>query len=634
MNFKKLNIFLLAKSNQSNNLSLAKMLNLPGLNFVLKPIAHGVILFGMIGLLSCNSHVSNSIRLNNATVDAATISPTIEIENKNHSTGLATIEFDQIDEPTLITETPNPFIPLKVNADDCEYGGKIKSIQAIDQYSVRFEFCSPEVAFLSKIAFPAFSIQSADWLEKVQQKGDYEELLEKPIGTGPYQLEEWQKGSYISLVAFEDYWSEGEPHARELIINWERDPSQRLLAMQSGVVDGIDNPNFADFHLITDDSNLELFIRPAMNVSYIGINNQVSPFDDQKVRQAIAMGLDRQKMIEKTFPEGYEVASYFAPCSIPMACGGEDWYAFDPDQGRQLLEEAGYPNGFQTEIFYRDVLRGYLPQPDIVAEEIQEQLWENLRINARIRKLDPISFIEKVDSGLLEGLYLLGWGADYPEISNFLNPHFGEEVTQLFGHKNIELTRLLSQAMQVSSNDTRHELYGIANDIIRKIVPMIPISHGGWSSSDSLAVAYDQGVENGAVNPFGFEIFSKTGISGQEVFHWMQTEEPLSLYCPNETDIDSLRVCFQIYETLYSFANNSVNPVPKLAEICKPEENYLVWICELREDVLFHDDTSLDANDVVLSFLLQWDYAHPLHARESTSHEYFGKFWLGFINAE
>jgi len=193
---------------------------------------------------------------------------------------------------------------------------------------------------------------------------------------------------------------------------------------------------------------------------------------------------------------------------------------------------------------------------------------------------------------------------------------------------------LLSQAMQVSSNDTRCELYGIANDIIKQTIPMIPISHGGWSSSDSLAVAYHKKVENDPVDPFGFESFAKTKISGKNVFHWMQTEEPLSLYCPDETDIDSLRVCSQIYETLYSFENNLTNPVPRLAKICEPEENYLVWNCELREGVLFHDNTPLDANDIVLSFSLQWDYAHPLHNQESTSYEYFGKLWQGFLNEE
>ncbi len=66
-----------------------------------------------------------------------------------------------------------------------------------------------------------------------------------------------------------------------------------------------------------------------------------------------------------TLSAGSEVATHFTPCSIPNGCVGEAWHAFNPEEGRKLLAEVGFPDGFKTKIYYRDVVRGYLPQPGL-----------------------------------------------------------------------------------------------------------------------------------------------------------------------------------------------------------------------------------------------------------------------------
>src|SRR5690606_21468916 len=98
-----------------------------------------------------------------------------------------------------------------------------------------------------------------------------------------------------------------------------------------------------DLETVENDPNLELIPDPNPNIFYLGMTNTFEPFDNLQVRQAIAMGIDRQRIVDNFYPPGSEVPGYFVPCSITNACEGEPWYDFDPEAARELLAEAGYP---------------------------------------------------------------------------------------------------------------------------------------------------------------------------------------------------------------------------------------------------------------------------------------------------
>jgi ABC-type transport system substrate-binding protein len=335
------------------------------------------------------------------------------------------------------------------------------------------------------------------------------------------------------------------------------------------------------------------------------------------------MGIDRQRIIDTFYPEGSAVPTHFTPCIIENACEGDPWYDFDPEAARALLAEAGYPDGFDTTIKLRDVFRVYLPEPTVVAEDIRAQLAENLGINATIEVMESGAFLEENATGDQQGIHLLGWGADYPHVTNFLDFHFGGVNVQ-FGDPFQDVVDVLAEGSQTVDPAAAQPIYEEANNLIRQHVPMVPIA---WGAAADAALAT---VENALTPPVGAPQFA-TMSPGDDDLVFVQNAEPISLFCADETDGESLSACEQVLEGLYGYDLEG-QPVPKLANECTPDEAGLVWTCSLREGVTFHDGSAFDANDVVASWSVGLDAANPLHVGNTGVFEYFAYLWGSLIN--
>jgi len=515
--------------------------------------------------------------------------------------------------------------PLSVAADNCDYGGKVKSIEAVDEFTVKFEMCKPDPAFPAKAAFTPFGIYPREWLDTYANEAGQETLLSKPVGTGPFYLDNWARGESITFKAYEGYWGDKAPYDT-LVFRWATEGAQRLLELQSGTVDQITNLSPDDYDTVKGDSNLNFIPIANPNVLYLAMTNTFTPFDDVKVRQAIAMGIDRQRIVEHFYAEGSVVPSHFTPCSLPNGCVGDPWYDFDATAAKALLAEAGYPDGFETTIYYRDVFRGYLPEPGLVAVEFQTQLRDNLGIDAEVIVMESGQFIDESTQGNLDGLYLLGWGADFPHVVNFLDFHFSAANPQ-YGDPHPEIYEVLETASQIGDPSKAEALYIEANNAIRELVPMVPIANGAAASAALV------GVENAHFRPFGAPLFARVD-PGKDTFVFMQNAEPISLFCQDETDGESLAPCQQIVETLLGYAIDSGNVVPELATGCTANDDATVWTCALREGVTFHDGSKMDANDVVASWAAGIDAANANHIGNTGAFEYYAYLFDGLMNLE
>ena len=163
-----------------------------------------------------------------------------------------------------------------------EYTGNLAKLEAPDPYTVVMTLCNPDVAIPAKVAFASLGINSSDQLT------DTDGLINNPIGTGPYTLGTWDHGSQIVLNANPNYWGTAAltPTA---VFQWNSESSQRLVSLQSGAADAIDNLGPNDYAAVEGDSSLALVERSPLNVAYLGFNVDTPPFDKPEVREAIAL---------------------------------------------------------------------------------------------------------------------------------------------------------------------------------------------------------------------------------------------------------------------------------------------------------------------------------------------------------
>jgi ABC-type transport system substrate-binding protein len=511
-------------------------------------------------------------------------------------------------------------------AENCDYGGEFLSIEAVDEMTVKFTLCFPDPAFPSKVAFVPLAIQSSEHLEATGGGGD---LLNTPVGTGAYRLENWDLGNEIVLSRFDEYWGEPaiEPTA---IYRWNAEATARLLELQAGNADAINNPAPGDIEVVMNDPNLLFVERVAATIFYVGMNRNIPPFDNQMVRQAVVYATDRQRIVDNFFPAGSTAATDFIPPIIFGHTPEVEPFPFDQEMAEQLLDEAGFPRGddgvrFSTTISYRDVVRPYLPTPGIIAADIQAQLAE-VGIAVEVVQIESGAFIDATVTNGSEPMFLLGWTMDYPDATNFFDTHFGAGAGAQFGDKFPEITEAIAAGGRLADPDERYPHYVEVNTLLRDLAPMVPVGHAGSG------MAYQADILNPHAVAVGQETMAILEDPDDDNIIYIQNAEPISLFCADESDGESFAVCEQIFEALLGYAVPGGEVIPKLAESYEVNDELTEWTFHLREGVLFHDGSTLDANDVVLTYAALWDAEHPLHTGRTATYTYFTSFFTSFLN--
>jgi len=355
-------------------------------------------------------------------------------------------------------------------------GHVISEVVATGDYTVEFRLNFPQGPFLSNVAMAAFGIASPT---AVEQWG--EAFGEHPVGTGAFVFGEWVRNDKVVLNKNPEYYQEGLPKLEQLIFKSIPDNSARFIALQSGEIDLMDGANPNDVTTAEANADLNVWLRPSMNVGYLAFNTQKEPFDDPKVRQALNMAVDKQGLIDAFYNGLAEPAKNPLP---PQLWGYNDDivdYEYDLEKAKALLAEAGYPDGFETEFWYMPVPRPYIPQGKKIAEAMQAD-FAKIGVTTTLRTEEWGTYLDLTGKGE-HTMAFLGWTGDNGDPDNFIYVLLDQDNARIPDagniafYKNDELHDILIEAQQASDIAVRTALYEEAQVIIHEDAPWIPLVH-------------------------------------------------------------------------------------------------------------------------------------------------------------
>lgn len=334
-------------------------------------------------------------------------------------------------ERTVNPKTQSPgagFFSMIAGFDDVASGKSetLSGIEAVDASTVKFTLSRPDATFLHVLAINfSFVVPK----EEVDKYG--EDFGKNPVGTGAYKFTKWTLGQELVISKNADYYKDGLPKLEEIKFEVGVDPTVALARLKSGEVDLLgDSIPAANYVAESEDSaNKDLIIEAGqLQTGYVTLNVTTKPFDNVKVRQALNHAVNKDRIVQ--IMNGRVVAANQPlPPSMPGYDAEYKGFAYDVAGAKALLAEAGYPNGFSTELWTSNTD----PNPRI-AQTIQQDL-AAIGVKVTIKSLAQANVIEAGGNGTAPMIWSGGmaWIADFPDPSNFWGPILGCGATAAGG---------------------------------------------------------------------------------------------------------------------------------------------------------------------------------------------------------
>lgn len=335
------------------------------------------------------------------------------------------------------------------------YFQDVTSVEVVDDYTVVFRLSQPNAAFMTNLSTVWASIVPR---EVVEEHGD---LMRVPVGTGPFMLAEWVPDNYTLLVRNPDYFVPGEPAADALRFLIMKEESARIAALRTGRVH-IASISADSAPLLERQPGVDIIAYPSLDYTYWAFNVTEAPFDDARVRLAMSYAIDRQIVADFVYAGQAEVTGPVAPGQVRWALPLDEFpsYTRDVAKARQLLAEAGYPNGFQTTIK--------------TAGTYQYMVDTAVAIQAQLAEVGVIADIELVEWGQYIDAWtnrdhasLVGLNGSGTTPDRALHFFFHTDGTaNVWGFSDAEFDRLVEEARVTLDEDARYELYARAQRIL------------------------------------------------------------------------------------------------------------------------------------------------------------------------
>lgn len=348
----------------------------------------------------------------------------------------------------------------RLKSDYSEYQSDFKivdSVDILDDYTVEVHLSSPCAPFLDLLTSSRGYIVS----QKAVLENGNEWFQKHPVGSGPFQFESWdERSGVLKYIRFDNYWEPSKPYLDRVEFVKIPDATARGLAFEAGDIDYIYKPYVADLDRIQDLGGKILPVQAQSNsIDYLMFNTKESPFDDQRVRQAIAYALDIDRIV--AFVEHIEPLAGPLP-STNWGHNPDLAYVYDPEKAKELLTEAGYPNGFSVTL----TIRSAWPLCEKAALVVQENLAQ-VGITVSIEVVESATVISQGRAGeLLFAILHYGGGGRLDPNGNLSSLFLPGAPYNYTGYDNAEVAELITQAGKIVDRAERQNLYWQAEEII------------------------------------------------------------------------------------------------------------------------------------------------------------------------
>ena len=332
-------------------------------------------------------------------------------------------------------------------------GKQISAVEVLDDHTVVIKTSEP-------IPWFANNMHQIFIMDKESTEArDSGEVQNRPIGTGAYKLEEWVKGSYVRLVANEDYW-EGAPAIKNVEIRPITEASTRFAALVSGQAEIVTGVPVELYEPVVSNAKLEVVSRPARRSIFLALGNKAEdPWSDIRVRKAMYMAINEEEIIEKVM-RGHATPAAQIPDPPTIGYNADlKRLSYDPDMAKKLLTEAGYPNGFEVTLTGPN---DRYVQDEKICEAVAKYLAKvGIKVNLDVK---PKSiFFPEVADGVLD-FYLIGWfdgtydmGRTYFKIAHSRDAEKGFGGLNGAAYSNAELDKLLESTAKILDTEKRKE---------------------------------------------------------------------------------------------------------------------------------------------------------------------------------
>lgn len=386
------------------------------------------------------------------------------------------------------------------------YPGNIKEIKIIDEYTLQVELYSRSYRFLKDISALPFAIVSPHAVNE-----NKENFHLNPVGTGPFKFVEWRSWQRIVLDVNNDYWR-GRPYLNRIVFEPAPGEKSRQRHMERNRIDIMQNPTTDFLYNIETKKrfpHIKVSTLSGLNFSYISINCQKPPFDNPLVRSALNYAIDKNRILRDINEKMPPTLSPFKTLWGLNIIGGKD-FPLDHNRARQMFSRAGYPNGFEVDLWYPQISRPYLVSPERVAAGVAQSLRE-VGLKVRLRGMKWETYIEKLKFGQHE-LALTGFvGLDY-DPDRYFSISWDRNNAVLGGtnysfYRNDRIQNILISCRFEPDNLKRARQYAEIQKIIVEDSPIIPLYHY------NTVVVMDEKIQGFSADKRGLVDFSKIWIS-------------------------------------------------------------------------------------------------------------------------